>query len=132
VGIHGNTNEDVSYRKISTLAYPTDALSKGISGKVLVRVSVAPDASVSDASIVQVLPRGATELTEGLINAIRQWRFNPLRQYGNELPSDVLVPVRFTIANRPSPSWSRQRFDMQKDVPWLAAIEVKGEATITR
>ena len=131
-GIHGNGHEGVSYRKISAIAYPANALSKGISGKVLVRVSVAPDATVSDASIEQVVPRGAIELTQGLLDVIRQWRFNPLTQYGNELPSDVLVPVQFTITNEPAPSWSQQKFDMPKDVPRLETIEVKGEAAASR
>jgi TonB family protein len=130
-GIRGNTNENVSYRKISKLTYPPSALNRRISGIVLVRVSIAPDATVSAASIVQVSPRDAGELTEGLVDAIRTWRFNPLTQYGNQLSSDVLVPVRFTITNRPLPSWSNRKLDMPKGVPWLETIEVSGEATET-
>jgi len=94
-----------------------------------VRVSVASDGTVSGASIAQVLPRDAIELTDGLVDAIRGWHFFPLTRYGNALTSDVLVPVRFVLTNQPSPSWDQQSFDKPDDLPLLDAIDVKRDFT---
>lgn len=121
------TKEGASYRELSVLPYPPHALEEGIAGKVLVRVSISSDGTVGNARIVQVIPREAVELTEGLIGAIRKWRFNPLTLYGNAVSSDVIVPVHFTIKGQQSlPSW-RLEYVAPDDDSVLETIEARGD-----
>jgi protein TonB len=73
--------------------YPQEARAQCLEGTVLLLVSVDAKGRVTDASIRQssghaVLDRVATE-------TVRSWRFDPARQDGASVASQVEVPVRF-------------------------------------
>jgi TonB family protein len=125
-GIRSHVIQDgPAYSIVIAPPYPVRAHEKHITGTVLVRVSIAPDKTVSNARIVRVSPRDAIALTDGLIDAIRRWQFVPLTLYGNPFPSDVVVPVRFSI-NGSSASDERKHIVVE-DIPQLETIEVKSD-----
>lgn len=130
-GYHGSTNEDVSFRKAPMPKYPPAAHAAGITGSVLVRATVVPDspdqycaASVSDATIVQVSPATATGLADGLIDALRAWKFNPRVRYGNVVPRDVMVRFRFLIGGKTAAA--EKPVDLPDDVVLLETIDING------
>ena len=133
-GYHGDTNEGPSYRKLKIPSYPQRARAKGITGIVLVRVSLAPhdnppylpDAIVDHAEVVEVEPHAASELTDGLIDEIATWKFNPPVSYGNALPVDLIVPVRFSIEGKPTPPADTKEFAIPDGAVLMDWIEVKG------
>jgi len=130
-GYHGNSNEDVSFRKAPLPKYPPAARAAGITGSVLVRGTVVPDsphqnaaASITDATIVQVSPATATGLADGLIDALRAWKFNPRVRYGNAMPRDVMIRFRFLIGGNTVSSG--QHVDLPNDVVLLETIDING------
>ena len=130
-GYHGSSNEDVSLRKAPMPKYPPAARAAGITGSVLVRATVVPDspqqygaASITDATIVQVSPATATALADGLIDALRAWKFNPRVRYGNVIPRDIMVRFRFSIGGNTVSS--EEPVDLPDDVVLLETIDING------
>lgn len=75
--------------------YPRDAQRRGQSGRVLLRVNVAADGSVTDVDFVQ--RSGTPELDRAAMNAVRKWQFAPARRDGKPIASSVNVPVDFVL-----------------------------------
>jgi TonB family protein len=124
-GIRRNViKEGPTYLKVNVPPYPKLALENNISGTVFVQVSINPDTSVDKAVIIKVTPSSATALAHGLIEAIREWRFEPLTLYGNPVPTDVIVPVDFTIKGQSAPL--DEPFAVPNDVSVLDPVEIKG------
>ena len=65
-------------RAMSTPAprYPADALRTGISGEVLVELTVGTDGSVTDARVLRSTP--ARVFDREALSAVRRWRFEPI------------------------------------------------------
>ena len=132
-GYHGDTNEGPSYRRLKIPAYPAAARAKGITGIVLMRVSLAihdnppyrPDAVVAHTEIVDVEPHDATELSDGLSDAVATWKFNPQVSYGNALSGDLIVPFRFSIEGQPVPRVDAKEFALRAGAVRMDWIEVK-------
>ena len=82
--------------------YPEAAQEAGIDGNVVLRVWISSDGDVRD--VVRIT--GPDLLTGAAIDAVRQWRYAPYRQYG--MPVDIVttVTVGFTLTPPESPSRS--------------------------
>lgn len=75
--------------------YPREAQRRGLSGRVLLRVDVAADGSVSNVDFVQ--RSGTPELDRAAMNAVRKWHFTPSRRNGKPIASSVNVPIDFVL-----------------------------------
>jgi protein TonB len=76
-------------------AYPPDALAARLTGRVVLRVEVAADGRVIQASVHR--SSGAASLDAAALAAVRGWRFSPAAR--SDAPSrEVAVPVNFVLA----------------------------------
>ena len=75
--------------------YPAAALSKGETGRVVLRVQVDATGRVTAVSIDR--SSGSRSLDAAASAAIRRWRFNPATGNGTPIASEVRIPVRFRI-----------------------------------
>ena len=75
--------------------YPREAAQAGVTGEVMLIVSVAADGSVTDVEVERATPEGVFDA--GTVEAARQWRFAPAVQNGKAVPGRVRVPVTFEL-----------------------------------
>ena len=73
--------------------YPEIARDAGIEGSVLVRVLVAADGTVRQATVL----RGVTGLDEAALAAVATAVFRPARQQGLPVAVWVIVPIQFSL-----------------------------------
>jgi len=76
--------------------YTDEARRAGIEGVVTLECIVDADGSVSDVHIINSLDT-SYGLDEQAVNAVRQWRFDPARQFGAPVSSIVTIDVAFTL-----------------------------------
>jgi protein TonB len=74
--------------------YPPEALSAGLTGRVIVRVGIAADGSVAAADIHR--SSGVRSLDQAALQAVRQWRFTPAESPATPFRR-IGVPIRFVI-----------------------------------
>ncbi len=74
--------------------YPATALAAGQTGRVLIRVSIAPSGYVLDVQLHR--SSGFASLDRSAILAVRQWRFSPSTS-SDAGPRRVIVPVDFLL-----------------------------------
>ncbi|MBV9346217.1 MAG: TonB family protein [Gammaproteobacteria bacterium] len=95
--------EDVpAYVNASTLqrtrylapVYPSAAEARGLEGWVDVQFLVQPDGSVADATVVGAEPAGVFETAA--LDAVRHWRYQPVRHDGQTIAQPARLRVRFT------------------------------------
>lgn len=77
-------------------AYPDVARRNGWSGEVLVRVAVAADGMVTSTGVETT--SGFPVLDKAALRAVRRWHFLPAHRGAQNLPGEVLVPVRFRLS----------------------------------
>ncbi|MEE3370911.1 MAG: TonB family protein [Planctomycetota bacterium] len=75
--------------------YPAEALSKGETGRVVLRVQVDATGRVTAVSIDR--SSGSQSLDAAASAAIHRWRFNPATGNGTPIACEVRIPVRFRI-----------------------------------
>ncbi|OOG49102.1 energy transducer TonB [Rhodanobacter sp. C01] len=75
----------------SPAKYPLQAVRQNHQGVVIVRVELAADGSVTDASVYQ--SSSFQELDRSALAAVRNWHFD------TSLGTSLRVPVRFSLAN---------------------------------
>lgn len=78
--------------------YPLEALRNQQEGTVLMRVSIAPDGSVTDVRILEtshsrILDRAAVE-------AVQRWKFAPAMRDGLPVAGEIDVPIDFKLDQR--------------------------------
>lgn len=78
--------------------YPQEALRRGISGTVRVRVVVAADGSVDRLELAQA--SGNRYLDRAALEAVRRWRFQPATRNGQPVAAEVTVPIDFNLGGR--------------------------------
>lgn len=74
-------------------AYPRDALRRGESGEVLLRVEV--DAGGVPSSVAIAHSSGSRSLDRAAQAAVRKWRFQPARRDGVPVAGELQVPIAF-------------------------------------
>lgn len=73
--------------------YPADALRRGESGTVMVRVEV--DTSGMPAGVALVKRSGSRDLDRAAMEAVREWRFQPAQRNGKAIASSLVIPIDF-------------------------------------
>ncbi len=86
----GGTRQPVKLFDVKPV-YPQTARDAGITGTVLVQITIASDGAVSDARVVRSIPG----LDEAALAAVRQWRYDASSLTAGGPPITLLVPVPF-------------------------------------
>ncbi|KAF1708200.1 energy transducer TonB [Pseudoxanthomonas sacheonensis] len=73
--------------------YPSDALRRGESGTVLVRVEV--DVNGAPAGVALAQRSGSRDLDRAAMEAVRKWRFMPAQRDGQAIASSLVIPIDF-------------------------------------
>ena len=73
--------------------YPSEALRRGESGTVLVRVEV--DTNGAPAGVALVQRSGSRELDRAAMEAVRNWRFMPAQRDGQAVAASLVIPIEF-------------------------------------
>jgi periplasmic protein TonB len=76
-------------------AYPVDARSKGLVGKVRVKVLISEQGTVKDAFVAS--SSGHVSLDEAALKGLRRWLFHPAYREGRATTAWVVVPVSFRL-----------------------------------
>jgi protein TonB len=87
-----------SYQYNPKPAYPAVARRQGQEGLVLLHVTVTPEGRPSMVRISQ--SSGYALLDEAAQNAVRRWKFAPVRVGRVPVTSEVEVPIQFNLAER--------------------------------
>jgi TonB family protein len=85
-------------RKVRDVApvMPEAARAAGIRGIVILEATIAADGTVSDARVLRSIP----QLDQAAIDAVRQWRYEPMQVSGQATPVIVTVTVPFPPSPR--------------------------------
>ncbi len=73
--------------------YPQDALKKGISGDVRLRITVAANGKIKSATVVNSNP--AKVFDEAALDAVRRWRFKSFAQDDPDVEAIVMTNILF-------------------------------------
>jgi TonB family protein len=73
--------------------YPAEAKARHVQGPVVLDIRVMGDGAVGKVAVVS----GDPLLTQSAIDAVKQWRYQPETQNGQEIESQARVTVRFTL-----------------------------------
>ena len=79
--------------------YPERARRSGLEGRVVIEVRVAADGSVTASEVFE--SSGSDELDEAALEAALAAKFSPARQDGRPVASELLIPYRFKLDDRP-------------------------------
>lgn len=74
-------------------AFPLEAVRRGESGRVLLRVPVGEDGVPGRLSLVQ--SSGSEVLDRAALDAVSHWRFRPARRNGDDVASSLEIPIDF-------------------------------------
>jgi protein TonB len=72
-------------------AYPPDALAAGIKGVVILEARIDADGNVETARVIKSIP----ELDQAAIDAVKQWKFEPILMNGVPTPVIMTVTIEF-------------------------------------
>src|SRR5260221_8840810 len=72
--------------------YPTEALTAGVEGVVVVQIVINEQGEVADTKVVRSIPM----LDDAALEAVRTWRYKPTNVRGNAVPVRMNVTVNFT------------------------------------
>ncbi len=77
--------------------YPYDMRRRGISGDVVLLVTVYPDGVAHEISVVEATDPAFGEAT---VRAVKHWKFQPARLHGAPIASKVKVPMHFRLSDQ--------------------------------
>lgn len=88
-------------RPLETVAprWPARARSRGVTGRVLLRVLVSAAGQALDVRVESAAPAGVFE--DAAVDAVRQWTFEPARYHGAAVKTWARLPVRFGFEGGP-------------------------------
>ncbi|MCU7887770.1 MAG: energy transducer TonB [Candidatus Thiodiazotropha sp. (ex Lucinoma aequizonata)] len=76
-------------------SYPQRALMRYIEGKVVLRFTINPDGTVSQAEVVDADPPGYFE--QSALRAIRRWKFHPKVENGVAIARTATQTIKFSL-----------------------------------
>lgn len=76
--------------------YPKAAKKAGITGAVLLHVIITKDGSVTEIQYVS----GPEELAQSAMDAVRQWKYQPMLINGKPVEVDSTIKIVFTLGNQ--------------------------------
>jgi len=79
-------------------AYPLELKQKGVQGEVELKIEVDEEGNVWHAAVAKSLH---PYLDNAAVQAVRQWRYEPFRVEGRNVPVSARVVIRFDPAERP-------------------------------
>lgn len=79
--------------------YPAQALARGLSGDVRVRIKVDTSGRVAEVQVLSANPPGVFE--QAAVNAVRKWRFEPVMRNGRAIEAGVATTISFRPDDRP-------------------------------
>jgi TonB family protein len=93
---------DVSYRRLTRIAYPQSAIAAKAQGVVYIAVHVGTDGKVVEAKVSSVMPMSRTDLADAALAAVKNWTFDPRKIDGKAVVSDTTVAIAFSLdPNKP-------------------------------
>jgi protein TonB len=75
--------------------YPQRALMRHVEGKVVLRFTINPDGSVSDAEVIEADPPGYFE--QSALRAISRWQFHPKVVDGNAVSRTATQTISYRL-----------------------------------
>jgi protein TonB len=79
--------------------YPAQALARGLSGDVRVRIRVDTSGRVAEVQVLSANPPGVFE--QAAVTAVRKWRFEPVMANGRAIEAGVTTTISFRPDDRP-------------------------------
>ena len=79
-------------------AYPEKARLAGIEGKVLLKVRVLYDGTISEVRVLK--SSGRADFDQAALDCVKQWEFRPAMQSGIRVDVWISIPVNFEITNK--------------------------------
>jgi TonB family protein len=73
--------------------YPAEARDRGVEGEVLLDVVVGADGNVAEATVLS----GHPLLNDAAVEAVKQWKFQPITSNGAPAEAETKVRVRFSL-----------------------------------
>jgi periplasmic protein TonB len=73
--------------------YPEEAKAAGVSGVVIIEITVATDGTVADARVLRSIPM----LDQAALDAVRQWQYEPTLLNGEPVDVIMTVTVNFSL-----------------------------------
>lgn len=73
--------------------YPSQALRRGESGTVTLRVEIGADGVPNEVGVAN--SSGSRQLDRAAMDAVRRWRFTPATRQGEAVAGTVVVPITF-------------------------------------
>ena len=92
---NGNILTPVKPLKTDRPPYPRRARKQGWHGRVILRLTIAPNGTVESATIQQ--GSGHQLLDDNAVKAATQWTFQPAKNGGFPVPSTVNIPIQFDL-----------------------------------
>lgn len=80
--------------------YPADAQAAGISGTVILDVTIGVDGTVTDVRVLRSIPK----LDQAAVDAVRQWVYAPTLRDNVAIPVITTVAVQFTLQPAAAPA----------------------------
>lgn len=75
--------------------YPPRALRSGVEGSVSVLIEINARGVPTDVRVVSRRGERSRDLDQAVVNAARDWRFDPALRDGRSVPGEVILPVDF-------------------------------------
>ncbi|MBS0569789.1 MAG: TonB family protein [Proteobacteria bacterium] len=88
---------DVSYRRVTRIAYPQSAIVAKAQGVVYIKMRVGADGKVVSAKVNSVMPMARTDLADAALAAVKTWTFEPRKVDGTAVASDTTVAIAFSL-----------------------------------
>lgn len=79
-------------------AYPEKARLAGIEGKVLLKVRVLYDGTISEVRVLK--SSGRADFDQAALDCVKHWEFRPAMQSGIRVDVWISIPVNFEITNK--------------------------------
>lgn len=98
-GESGPSAADIRRTRYVAPIYPPQALARGQSGEVRVRITVGTDGRVTEVQVLSASPPGVFD--QAAVSAVRKWRFEPVMQDGRAIEANVATSIRFQHDDTP-------------------------------
>jgi protein TonB len=92
VRVGGNVQAPRPVKHVDAV-YPEEAKAAGVSGVVIIEITVATDGTVADARVLRSIPM----LDQAALDAVRQWAYEPALLNGEPVEVLMTVTVNFSL-----------------------------------
>ncbi len=93
----GGENKPARATQVTTPVYPQSARSRGLSGYVLLELTINERGMISDVIVLKSEPQGVFD--QASIDAVKKWTFSPAMNEGKVVMSKIKQKVNFELDN---------------------------------